>query len=141
MNFDVNALSRHPACVETGMREVCRKAVPLRTVVVYCCDSRAVNIPQTVRRAMPGEVYRGEVLRDARGMRVASTAAILPVVVASGRAVDTLRSITVAQHVFGMDNIVVVHQKRSGTTSFTVDGLVAAFRTEEGVEISTLYDR
>jgi carbonic anhydrase len=62
------------------------------------------------------------------------------VVVAGGRAVDALRSITVAQHLFGIENIAVVHHTYCGATSFTPRGLIDAFRTEQGVDISTLYD-
>ena len=98
-------------------------------------------IPEAVARAMPGEVYPGEILRDGSGRKVASTTTIFPVVVAGGRAVDALRSITVAQHLFGIENIVVVHHTYCGATSFTPDGLVAAFRAEQGVDISALYPR
>jgi carbonic anhydrase len=90
---------------------------------------------------MPGEVYPGEIIRDAEGRKVASTTTIFPVVVAGGRAVDALRSVTVAQHLFGIENIVVVHHTYCGATSFTPEGLIQAFKTEQGVDISTLYDR
>jgi carbonic anhydrase len=90
---------------------------------------------------MPGEVYPGEIVSDGQGKRVASTTTIFPVVVAGGRAVDALRSITVAQHLFGIENIVVVHHTYCGATSFTPEGLLKAFHNEHGVDISALYDR
>jgi carbonic anhydrase len=58
MNLDSYAFSKQPGFVETEMRKAFKQAVPLRTVVVYCYDPRAVNIPHAVARAMPGEVYR-----------------------------------------------------------------------------------
>src|SRR3954454_8237838 len=57
MNLDSYAFSKQPGFVETEMRKVFKQAVPLRTVVIYCYDPRAVNIPHAVAKAMPGEVY------------------------------------------------------------------------------------
>jgi carbonic anhydrase len=141
MNLDTYAFSRQPGFVEPDVRKAFKQAVPLRTVVVYCYDPRAVNIPQAVAKAMPGEVYPGEIVRDGSGKKIASTTTLFPVVVAGGRAVDALRSITVAQHLFGIENIVVVHHTYCGATSFTPEGLVAAFHAEQGVDISGLYER
>ena len=90
---------------------------------------------------MSGEVYAGEIVTDESGKKIASTTTIFPVVVAGGRAVDALRSITVAQHLFGIENIVVVHHTYCGATSFTPEGLIKAFHIEQGVDISSLYDR
>src|SRR5215472_3244189 len=141
MDLDTYAFSKQPGFVETEMRKTFKQAVPLRTVVVYCYDPRAVNIPHAVAKAMPGEVYPGEIVSDEQGNKVASTTTIFPVVVAGGRAVDALRSITVAQHLFGIENIVVVHHTYCGATSFTPEGLVKAFHDEQGADISSLYDR
>lgn len=141
MDFDTYAFSKQPGFVETEMREAFKQAVPLQTVVVHCYDPRAVNIPHTVAKALPGEVYPGEIVRDESGKKVASTTTIFPVIVAGGRAVDALRSVTVAQHLFGIRNIVVVHHTYCGATSFTPEGLIKAFHAEQGVDISGLYDR
>ena len=141
MNLDTYAFSKQPGFVEGEMRKAFKKAVPLRTVVVYCYDPRAVNIPHAVAKAMTGEVYPGEIVRDNEGKKIASTTTIFPVVVAGGRAVDALRSITVAQHLFGIENIAVVHHTYCGATSFTPEGLIQAFHDEQGVDISALYDR
>jgi len=141
MSFDGYAFSKLPGFVENEMRKEFKKAVPLRTIVVYCYDPRAVNIPHVVAKAMPGEVYPGKIVTDENGKKIASTATIFPVVVAGGRAVDALRSITVAQHLFGIENVVVVHHTYCGATSFTPQGLIQAFKKEQGADISTLYDR
>jgi len=45
MNFDRYTFSKQSGFVEPEMRKVFKQAVPLRTVVVYCYDPRAVNIP------------------------------------------------------------------------------------------------
>src|SRR5215469_10879814 len=119
MDLDTYVFSKQPAFVETEMRKAFKQAVPLRTVVVYCFDPRAVNIPHAVAKAMPGEVYPGEVVCDKQGKKIASTTTIFPVVVAGVSAVDLLRSITVAQYLFGRENIIVVHHSYSGVTSFT----------------------
>jgi carbonic anhydrase len=141
MNFDAYAFSKQPGFVETEVRKLFKQAVPLRTVVIYCYDPRAANIPRAVAKAMSNEVYPGEIVTDETGKKIASTTTIFPVVVAGGRAVDALRSITVAQHLFGIENIVVVHHTYCGATSFTPEGLIKAFHIEQGVDISSLYDR
>lgn len=48
---------------------------------------------------------------------------------------------TVAQHLFGIENNVVVHHTHCGATSFTADGIIDAFKREQGVDISDLYER
>src|SRR5215469_15296194 len=141
MNFDAYAFSKQPGFVETEVRKLFKQAVPLRTVVIYCYDPRAANIPRAVAKEMSGEVYPGEIVTDETGKKIASTTTIFPVVVAGGRAVDALRSITVAQHLFGIENIVVVHHTYCGATSFTPEGLIKAFHIEQGVDISSLYER
>jgi carbonic anhydrase len=141
MNFDSYVFSKQPGFVEPQMRKAFKQAVPLKTIVVYCYDPRAVNIPYVVAKAMPDEVYPGEIVLDADGKKAASTTTMFPVVVAGGRAVDAFRSITVAQHLFGIENIVVVHHTYCGATSFTPDGMLGAFRNEQGADISGLYER
>src|SRR5262245_35509192 len=139
-NFDAYVFSKQPGFHEPTMRKEFAKAVPLRTVVIYCYDPRAVGIPAAVARRF-GEVYPGEIIADAQGRKVASTTSLFEVVVAGGRAIDALRSITVAQHLFGIQNIVVVHHTYCGATTFTVDGLTDAYRNEHHSDISDLYER
>jgi len=139
-DFDPFAFSRQPDFDESAVRKAFAKAVPLKTVVVYCYDPRAVGVPEAVAKAL-GDKYPGEIVRDERGNKVASTTTIFPVVVAGGRAMDALRSVTVAQHLFGIENIVVVHHTHCGATSFTADGIINAYRHEHGVDISDLYPR
>jgi len=140
LNFDTYAFSQQPGYDEAAVRKEFAKAVPLRTLVIYCYDPRAVGIPAAVAREF-GEVYPGDIVTDERGKKVASTTTLFEVVVAGGRAVDALRSVTVAQHLFGIENIVVVHHTHCGATSFTADGIIDAFKREQGVDIFDLYER
>lgn len=139
-DFDAYAFSKQPDYDEAAMRKAFAKAVPLRTVVVYCFDPRAVGIPAAVAKEF-GDVYPGEILTDAAGNKIASTATVFDVVVAGGRAIDALRSVTVAQHLFGIENVVVVHHTHCGATSFTTDGIIDAYAREHGSDIAGLYER
>ena len=139
--FDRFAFSASPTFDEAATRAAFSKAVPLQTLVIYCYDPRAAEIPNAVARRLGNEEYPGRVIVDAAGNRVASTTTIFPIIVAGGRAVDALRSITVAQHLFGIENIVVVHHSHCGATTFTADGIVEAYRHEHRADISALYDR
>jgi carbonic anhydrase len=139
--FDRYAFSKHPAYDEAATRKAFARAVPLKTLVIYCYDPRAVGIPDAVAKALGDEVYPGDIILDGSGNRVASTATIFPIVVAGGRAVDALRSITVAQHLFGIQNIVVVHHSQCGATSFTADGIIDAYKHEHHADIAQLYER
>jgi carbonic anhydrase len=139
-SFDAYAFSKQPGYHEPTVRKEFAKAVPLRTVVIYCYDPRAVGVPAAVARQF-GEVYPGKLVNDAQGAKVASTTTLFEIVVAGGRAVDALRSITIAQHLFGIKNIVVVHHTYCGGTSFTADGIIAACKHEHHSDISGLYQR
>ena len=139
-NFDRYVFSKHPDYDEATVRKEFAKAVPLKTVVIYCYDPRAVGIPAAVAREF-GEVYPGNIIIDAQGNKVASSTTLFDVVVAGGRAVDALRSIAVAQHLFGIKNIVIVHHTHCGATSFTADGIIDAYQHEHDTDISALYER
>src|SRR4051794_1377773 len=134
--FDRYAFSASPSFDEAATRKAFSRAVPLRTLVIHCYDPRASGIPDAVARLFGDEVFPGQVIRDSSGNRVASSTTIFPVVVAGGRAVDALRSITVAQHLFGLRNIIVVHHSHCGATSFTAEGIIDAYRHEHGTDIS-----
>jgi carbonic anhydrase len=138
--FDPYAFSKQPGYDERAVRRAFAKAVPLRTVVVYCYDPRAVRIPAAVAKEF-GDVFPGAIVRGDAGKKVASTTTLFEVVVAGGRAIDALRSVTVAQHLFGIERVVVVHHTYCGATSFTADGIIEAYAREQGTDISSLYPR
>jgi carbonic anhydrase len=139
--FDRFAFAASPQFDEAATRVAFAKAVPLQTLIIYCYDPRAAEIPNAVAKWFGAEEYPGRVIVDQNGKRVASTTTIFPIVVAGGRAVDALRSIAVAQHLFGVQNIVVVHHSHCGATTFTADGIIEAYQHEHDVDISGLYDR
>ena len=139
--FDRYAFSAQPSFNEAATREAFSRAVPLKTLVIYCYDPRAAEIPDAVAKLFGDEVFPGEIILDGAGNRVASSTTIFPVIVAGGRAIDALRSITVAQHLFGIQNIIVVHHSHCGATSFTADGIVEAYEHEHHLDISNLYPR
>src|SRR5882672_6077267 len=139
--FDRYAFSAHPSFNEAATRQAFSRAVPLRTLVIYCYDPRAAEIPNALAKLFGDEVFPGQVILDAQGNRVASSTTLFPVIVAGGRAIDALRSITVAQHLFGLRNIVVVHHSHCGATTFTADGIIKAYKHEHKADIAALYDR
>jgi len=139
--FDRYAFSAQPSFDEAKTRRAFSKAVPLKTLVIYCYDPRAAEIPRAIAKLFADEVFPGEIILDDAGNRVASTSTIFPVVVAGGRAIDALRSITVAQHLFGIQNIAVVHHSHCGATSFSAGGIIDAYEHEHHVDISNLYDQ
>jgi len=139
--FDRYAFSASQSYDEAATREAFSHAVPLRTLVIYCYDPRAADIPNAIAKLFGDEEFPGKIIQDASGKRVASSTTIFPVIVAGGRAVDALRSITVAQHLFGLKNIVVVHHSYCGATSFTDKGIIDAYRHEHDSDISGLYDK
>jgi carbonic anhydrase len=139
--FDRYAFSAALSFDEAATRKAFARAVPLRTLVIYCYDARAAEIPNAVAKLFGDEVFPGQVILDSAGRRVASSTTVFPVIVAGGRAIDALRSITIAQHLFGLRNIVVVHHSHCGGTTFTADGIIRAWKHEHGADIAALYDR
>jgi carbonic anhydrase len=138
--FDAYAFSKQPGFDEAATRRAFSTAVPLRTVVISCSDPRADGAPAAVADDL-GDVYPGDIILDDQGRKVAATTTLFSVIVAGGRAIDALRSVTVAQHLFGIENVAIVHHTFCGATSFTADGIIAAYRREHGADISALYPR
>lgn len=128
-----------PGFEEPAMRAAFRQAIPLKTLVVYCPDPRAAAIPAAVAKEF-GEVWPGEVVRDADGNKVGFTNNIGQAIVVGGRAVDALRSITTLNHMLGLTNVVVVHHTFCGTTAFTPEGLFDVYHHDHGVDLHGVYD-
>jgi carbonic anhydrase len=138
--FSEFVFSAHDGFNEPAMREAFSHAVPIKTIVIYCLDPRVTEIPAAVARFLGDETYPGEVLTDESGSRIGSTTTLATVAVAAGRAVDAVRSVSVLQHLFGIETIVVVHHSNCGATSYSAEGMVEAFRHEHGADISHAYD-
>lgn len=129
-----------PDYSEQAAREIVTGSIPVRTIVMYCFDPRAAGAAQAVADHFGDEVYPGELLLDGTGRKIGSTATVFPLIVGGGRAADALRSITVSQHLFGIERVVVVHHSFCGATSFTAEGITAAWEHEQHADISSLYD-
>jgi len=139
--FSEFVFSAIPGFHEPSFRKLFSQAINLKTIVIHCFDPRAVEIPEVIARHFPGEIYPGENVLDEAGNRVGHTRTLFPISVAGGRAVAGLQSISTMEHLFGFENVVVVHHSFCGATSFTTDGMLDAYRHEHGVDISSEYDR
>lgn len=139
-HLDQGIFSKQIDFNETNMRKEFAQLMPLRTVAIYCYDPRVTNIPNAVAKEL-GDIYPGETVYDDEGNGIATTATLLNVVVAGGRAMDALRSITVGQHLLGLKNVAVVHHTHCGASSYTADGIIEAYKHEHNEDISDLYPR
>ncbi len=144
--FDAGIINRQPGYDERKVRTDFRKVIPnLKTVVIHCFDPRVTSgIPYAVADALPGQEYPGDIFEftDDEGRTCfGSSTSIFTVVNAGGRAAGTSqRSISVAAHLFDIDNVAVVHHTDCGGTHFTPEGMFAMFEEEFGQDISGLYE-
>src|SRR5262249_17593865 len=76
--FDQFAFSARPHFDEAATRAAFAKAVPLKTLVIYCYDPRAAEVPNAVAKWLGEEEYPGRVIVDENGKRVASTTTLFP---------------------------------------------------------------
>jgi len=140
IDYTKHVFSAQPGYDEPTVRQEFAKLMPLRTVIIYCFDPRAAGIPEAVAKEFD-DVYPGDVITNSEGDIVGTNTTVLNVVVAGGRAMDAMRSVTVAQHLMGVENVVIVHHTKCGATSYTADGIINAFKHEHGTDISELYPR
>jgi carbonic anhydrase len=122
-SFDKAIISRQPNFNDRKIRSEFRKVIPnLKTVVVHCFDPRVTGgIPTAVAKALPGQIYPGEVFEfvgEGGKKNMGSNTTIFPVVVAGGRASASAQlSISIACHLFDIDNVVIVHHTDCGGTT------------------------
>jgi carbonic anhydrase len=115
-------------------------AIPMKTLVIYCFDPRAVDIPQAVAAYLGDEVYPGEIIRDEAGNQVGSTRTMFTATNGGGRAAPVLMSVAEMDFLFHVQNVVVVHHSFCGTTAFTPEILFDKFCNHHHANISTLFD-
>ncbi|MFG1964836.1 carbonic anhydrase [Nonomuraea sp. NPDC049028] len=139
-NFVEFTFSGQPGYSEPTVRKIVTSSIPVRTIAIYCFDPRAAGVAQAVADYFGDEVYPGELILDETGRKIGSTATVFPLIVGGGRAADALRSITVSQHLFGIERVVVVHHSFCGGTSFTEEGIIDAWKREQHTDISCVYD-
>jgi carbonic anhydrase len=117
------------------------QAIPMKTMVIYCLDPRAADIPQAVAEHFGDEVYPGEMILDEAGSRVGSTRTLFTVTNGGGRASSALMSVAEMDYLFNVQNVVVVHHSFCGTSSYMPESLFTKFQDRYHADISKLFDR
>ena len=117
-----------------------RSVIPMKTIVIYCFDPRAAEIPKAVAEHFGDEVYPGENILNEAGNRVGSTRTLFTMSNGGGRAISALPSISMMEYLFHLQNVVVVHHSFCGLTGCTAEDIINEFHHKHGVDISTLYD-
>lgn len=117
------------------------QAIPMKTLVIYCFDPRAVEVPEAVAAYFGDEVYPGKIITDENGTRIGSTRTLFTATNAGGRAAFALESVAAMDYLFNVKNVVVVHHSFCGTTTLTPELLVEEFHDHHHADISTLFDR
>lgn len=120
--------------------EGANQAIPMKTLVIHCLDPRAVPISRAVAEHLGDEVYPGEIITDANGTQVGSTATLFTATNAGGRAAFALQSVAAMDYLFHVQNVVVVHHSFCGTTTLTPDLLIKEFHDHHHADISTMFD-
>lgn len=115
-------------------------AIPMKTLVIYCVDPRASDIPQAVAEYFGDEVYPGEMILDDAGNRVGSTRTMFTVTNGGGRAASALMTTAEMDYLFNVQNVVVVHHSFCGTSSFMPERLFKKFHDDYHADISTMFD-
>jgi len=116
------------------------QAIPMKTLVIYCFDPRAAEIPYAVAKHFGDEVYPGENILDEAGVRVGHTRTLFTETNAGGRAAFALESVAAMDYIFSVQNVVVVHHSFCGTTTLTPELLIEEFHDHHHADISTLFD-
>jgi len=114
--------------------------IPMKTIVIYCFDPRAADVPQAVAKYLGNEVYPGENILDEAGHRVGSTRTLFTLTNAGGRALGALQSIATMDYLFSYENVVVVHHSFCGATALTPEVLIDRFHDHHHVDISAMFD-
>jgi carbonic anhydrase len=116
------------------------QAIPMKTLVIYCFDPRAADIPKAVAEHFGDEVYPGENILDESGNRVGHTRTLFTETNAGGRAAFALESVAAMDYIFSIQNVVVVHHSFCGTTTLTPELLIEKFHDHHHADISTMFD-
>ena len=82
--------------------EGANQAIPMKTLVIYCFDPRAVEVPQAVAEYFGDEVYPGEIITDENGTRIGSTRTLFTATNAGGRAAFALESVAAMDYLFNV---------------------------------------
>jgi carbonic anhydrase len=116
------------------------QAIPMKTLVIYCFDPRADEIPQAVATYFGDETYPGENILDDSGNRIGHTRTLFTATNAGGRAAFVLESVAAMDYLFSVQNVVVVHHSFCGTTTLTPELLARKFQNRHHADISKMFD-
>ena len=116
------------------------KAIPMKTLAIYCFDPRAADIPDALAKHLGDEVYPGDNILDQAGNRVGHTRTLFTLTNGGGRASTALLSVAMMEYLFKIQNLIVVHHSFCGTTAYTPDLFIEEFRTHHHVDVSTMFD-
>jgi carbonic anhydrase len=139
-NFNEFQFRTQPWFKQSDVQRFVRSVIPMKTIVIYCFDPRAAEIPKAVADHFGDEVYPGENIKNEAGNRVGSTRTLFTVSNGGGRAISALLSISMMEYLFHLQNVVVVHHSFCGLTACTAEDIIDEFRHEHEADISTLYD-
>ena len=110
---------------QSEIQGMVRSVIPMKTIVIYCFDPRAAEIPNAVAEHFGDEVYPGENILNEAGNRVGSTRTLFTVSNnGSGRAISALSSISMMEYLFHLQNVVVVHHSFCGLTACTAEDII-----------------
>ena len=140
MNYNDKIYTKLPQYNAQAIRQFFHQAIPLKTLVITCPDPRASGAAEAVAREFNQTPWPGEIIRDANGTKVGSTAEVAIQITTGGRAVDALRSITSLNYLIGLQNVVVVHHTYCGLTTWTPETLISVHKHEYGGDISHSHD-
>jgi carbonic anhydrase len=118
-----------------------RNLIPMKTIVIYCFDPRATEIPEAVAAHFGDEVYPGELILDEVGNRIGSTRTLFTVSNAGGRAISALQSVATMEYLFAVQNVVVVHHSFCGASAITPEVLIEEFNHKHHADISSVFDQ
>lgn len=117
------------------------QAIPMKSLVIYCMDPRAADIPETIAAHFVDEVYPGENILDEAGNRVGSTRTLFTDTNVGGRAASSLQSIATLDFLFHVQNVIVVHHSFCGATAVNPDRLLEHFHNHHGADIGSMFRR
>jgi carbonic anhydrase len=143
--LDKYVIAAQPDFDEPKTREEFRRFVgKLKTIAIFCFDPRVTSgIPHAVAEALPDQEYPGdlfETVDDDGKTQFGTTTTIFPVINAGGKAdAGAQRSISVACHLFDIENVAIVHHTDCGATHFTGEGFLKRFNEEFEQDVSELW--
>jgi carbonic anhydrase len=117
------------------------QAIPMKSLVIFCMDPRAADIPEAIAAHFGDEVYPGENILDEAGNRVGSTRTLFTDTNVGGRAASTLQSIATLDYLFHVQNVIVVHHSFCGATAVNPDRLLEHFHRHHGADIGPMFAR